>query len=274
MSQPESRLANGLSVHEAGPDGAPLVVLVHGSMDRSAGMLRLSRCLNVGILDVSYRVVRYDRRGYGRSTPHPGPFRMSGQVEDLLAVLAERPAVVIGHSYGGNVALATAARHPRLVRAVAVYETPMSWAPWWPGGTAGSRAVAHPGPPEDAAEAFMRRMIGAARWEALPDGVRATRRSEGAAMVGELADLRLTPPWNPTQIAVPVVFAFGSDGAPHHRRAMTEAAAIVPGCQLVDLPGCGHDAVHRNAELFAKLVVAPALAAAGSSWARPPEAGR
>ena len=45
---------------EAGDPDAPLVVVVHGTMDRAAGMLRLSRKL-----DHRYRVLRYDRRGYG-----------------------------------------------------------------------------------------------------------------------------------------------------------------------------------------------------------------
>lgn len=258
------RRRGGLSVHEAGPRTAPLVALVHGSMDRSAGMLRLSRRL-----DGRFRVVRYDRRGYGRSAPHPGPFGMGGQVDDLVAVLAGRPAVLVGHSYGGNVVLATAARHPQLVRAVAVYETPMSWASWWPGNTAGSRAVSHPGPPADAAEAFLRRMIGDERWESLPDGARTSRRGEGVAMVGELADLRLEPPWSPSQITVPVVFGFGTRGAAHHRRAMSEAARLVPGSVLVALPDCGHGAVHSEAELFAERIVEPALRAAGPPWAGP-----
>ena len=63
---------------------------------------------------------------------------MDAQVADLVDVLAGRPAVVFGHSYGGNVALAAADRHPDLVRAVGVYETPLSWLDWWPGTTAGS----------------------------------------------------------------------------------------------------------------------------------------
>ncbi len=259
---PERDSSRRVSVHEAGPQEAPLVVLVHGSMDRSAGMLRLSRRL-----DDRYRVVRYDRRGYGRSAPHAGPFDMAGQVDDLAGVLDGRPAVLIGHSYGGNVALAASVRIPALVRAVGVYETPMSWASWWPGTTAGSRAVAHAGPPEDAAEAFMRRMIGEEHWEALPDRVRAARRSEGVAMVGELGDLRVNPPWHPADLTVPVIFGFGTRGAPHHRRAMTEAAAIVPGSRLVELAGCGHDAVHRAAALFAEQLVGPLLAAAGPPWA-------
>ena len=82
---------------------------------------------------MDYRVLRYDRRGYGRSFPHDGPFAMDAQVADLVGLLDGRRAVLIGHSYGGNIALATADHHPDLVAGVAVYETPMSWEPWWPG---------------------------------------------------------------------------------------------------------------------------------------------
>jgi pimeloyl-ACP methyl ester carboxylesterase len=49
---------------------------------------------------------------------------MDEQVEDLVSLLAGRRAMLVGHSYGGNVALATVSRHPGLVRAVAMYETP------------------------------------------------------------------------------------------------------------------------------------------------------
>ena len=95
---------------EAGHAGDPLIVLVHGAMDRSASMLKLSRRL-----DHQYRVLRYDRRGYGHSVAHPGPFGMAHQVADLIALLAGRRAVLIGHSYGGNVALAAAAAQGDLV---------------------------------------------------------------------------------------------------------------------------------------------------------------
>ena len=62
------------------------------------------------LLQPHCRVLRYDRRGYGRSWPHPGPFTVNDQVDDLEELLADRPAVVVGHSYGGNVALAAAVR--------------------------------------------------------------------------------------------------------------------------------------------------------------------
>ncbi|MCU1501351.1 MAG: alpha/beta hydrolase fold protein, partial [Ilumatobacteraceae bacterium] len=181
-------------------------------------------------------------------------------------LLGGREAVVVGHSYGGNVALATAARHPDLVRGVAIYETPLSWASWWPGTTAGSRAVDEPGPTTVAAERFMRRLLGDARWEALPERIREQRRTEGAALVGELSDLRVNPPWRPDELPMPVVLGYGTAGAPHHRRGMTEAAAVIPGATLVEVAGRGHDAVLTAAEQFCELVVQALVDRVGPPW--------
>jgi pimeloyl-ACP methyl ester carboxylesterase len=220
---------------EAGPEDAPLIALVHGSMDRSAGLLKLSRRL-----DTDHRVLRYDRRGYGRSAPHGGPFTMPAQVDDLIGVLDGRRALVFGHSYGGNVALALASRRPDLVTSVAVYETPLSWLEWWPGSTAAADALATRGDPEDAAERFMRRLVGDERWARLPEATRAARRAEGAAMVGELTDLRQRPPWEPAAVAVPVVAMHGAQGAAHHRRSTSHLAEVLPDCRVVEIDGARH----------------------------------
>ncbi|MFZ4720146.1 MAG: alpha/beta fold hydrolase [Ilumatobacteraceae bacterium] len=246
---------------EAGPADAPVVVVVHGTMDRAAGMLKLSRRL-----DDRYRVLRYDRRGYGRSVTHPGPYGMTGQVDDLVELLAGRRAVLVGHSYGGNVALSAAAHHPDLVAGVAVYETPMSWTEWWPGTTAGSVAMASQDGTEQAAELFMRRLIGDRRWEELPERTRATRRAEGAALVGELGDLRAHAPWAPEQIRVPVVVGRGSNGAPHHQTGMARMVELIAGATLVTLEGCRHDAPTSHPADFCHQIVEPLLARAGAPW--------
>ena len=254
-----------LWAEEAGDPANPLVAVLHGSMDRSAGMLKLSRRL-----DADFRVLRYDRRGYGRSFPHAGPFTMDTQVDDLVTLLAGRKAVLIGHSYGGNVALATADHHPDLVAGVAVYETPLSWEPWWPGTTAGSIAVAEAGKPQEAAERFMRRILGEQRWEALPERSKQTRRDEGLAMVEELADLRRNRPWVAEKITVPVITSFGSLGAPHHRDGMRYAATLL-NCPVVELPDCRHDAPLSHPDLFRCAVVDPLSKVVGPPWSR--EAG-
>ena len=88
------------------------------------------------------RVVRYDRRGYGRATPHAGPFTIAAHVDDLLHLLDERPAVLVGHSLGGDIVLAAAARRPDLALGVSAFEPPMPWTDWWPRDSASAEAVA------------------------------------------------------------------------------------------------------------------------------------
>lgn len=235
---------------EAGDPDAPLIVLVHGSLDRSAGMLKLSRRL-----DDRFRVLRYDRRGYGRSTPHAGPFGIDGQVEDLVGVLDGRPAVVFGHSYGGNVALGLADRHPELVHAVGIYETPLSWLDWWPTGTAGGQAASSDGDPAEAAEAFMRRMVGDDRWLRLPARTRESRRREGVTMVAELADLHRGPPWDPSRIAVPAVAMRGSDGNAHHLQSTAHLGRVLADCPVVTIDGARHFGPSTHPDAVAAVLV-------------------
>jgi pimeloyl-ACP methyl ester carboxylesterase len=234
----------------AGIESGHFVALVHGSMDRSAGLLRLSRQL-----DRDHDVLRYDRRGYGRSARIGPPWTVEANVDDLaelidLAAHPDRRVVVFGHSFGGNVALALAARRPELVRAVVVYETPLSWLEWWPGNSAGAAAMAADNS-SDAAEAFMRRLVGDEVWERLPASKRRERRAEGAAMVAELADLRRVAPWSSDEIGVPVLALYGEHGRAHHRSAMRGLSEMIAGCRTEMIAGAGHAGPHTHAELVA-----------------------
>ncbi len=237
-----------------GNDEGAHVTLIHGSLDRSAGLLKLSRRL-----DDRYLVTRYDRRGYGRSFPFDGPFGIDRQVDDLVAVLRSldrlpRPNVIVGHSYGGNVALAAAQRHRDLVDAVVTYETPLSWRDWWPGDSAGGDALSWQAEPADAAERFMRRLIGDDRWERLPPSSRRDRRREGRAMVGELVDLRGSPAWDPSEILVPVLAVHGELGQTHHRLGAEAIAAEVPGAELGVLPGARHPGPNTHPDEAASMI--------------------
>ena len=149
--------ADGVKFLEEGLPGAPLVVLIHGSLDRSAGMLRVSRQIQKAA-----QVIRFDRRGYAQNNIHQGPFTVAGNVDDVIAILNGREAILIGHSFGGNIALATAAALGEQIRAVSTYETPLSWFDWWPTSTAGANSLTVP--TSEAAEAFMIRLIGHKRW--------------------------------------------------------------------------------------------------------------
>jgi pimeloyl-ACP methyl ester carboxylesterase len=250
-------------VEEDGTRGGPgegrLVVLVHGALDRGASFARTARRLR----DAGVRTVRYDRRGYGRSLPL-GPGDVDRHVADLLEVVDGRPATVVGHSYGGVLALAAAEAEPSLVRSVLAYEAPMAWVPWWPRTSAGSIALAGhraetAGDPGDAAEAFMRRMIGDERWERLPAATRSTRRAEGPALLAELESMRRPePPYTAGAIACPVVGACGTLSAAHHRRAAAELAAAVPDGRLDEVDGANHGVHLTHATEFARRILAVA----------------
>jgi pimeloyl-ACP methyl ester carboxylesterase len=235
----------------AGDPSSPLVVVVHGSMDRSAGLLRLSRRL-----DLDFRVIRYDRRGYGRSTDVGPPWTVEANVDDLEVLLDESsraPAIVFGHSFGGNVALALAARRSELVEAVVVFETPLSWLESWPSTTAGAAAMGIDDP-GDAAEAFMRRLVGDAVWERLPPSKQTERRAEGRAMVAELADLRRVAPWKGADIASPVLALYGEHARPHHREAMLGLDEMISDCRSEMVSSAGHAGPHTHADAVAAAV--------------------
>jgi pimeloyl-ACP methyl ester carboxylesterase len=237
----------------------PLVVLVHGAMDRASSMLRVRR-----VLDGECRVLRYDRRGYARSLELGPPISLDQQVDDLATLVACRVAVLVGHSLGGVICLALAERSPAQVRAVVAYEAPMMWEPWWPAGTAGAMALASATAgadggddgPGDAAEAFMRRMLGDARWSRLPAHVRAERRAEGPTLLAELRTVhRPSPaPYLADRVTVPVVAAFGSETQPQHQRGAEELAQRAPRGVLEMIDGADHGAHLTHPQAFAVLV--------------------
>ncbi len=81
------------------------------------------------------RVIAYDRRGCARSPLPEGyertsPAEQAGDAAALLEDLGAAPAVVIGRSYGGDIAVELALRRPELVRALALLEgAPSSLSP-------------------------------------------------------------------------------------------------------------------------------------------------
>ncbi len=234
---------------QPGAAGAARVVLIHGSLDRSSAFARTAREL------AELTTIRYDRRGYGRSL-EAGPCRdFDDQVHDLATVVAGEPAVGVGHSHGGVIALAFAARHPPHVPAAVAYEAPMPWLDWWPSNTAGGTALAD-GTAAEAAERFMRRIVGDDAWEALPERTQAQRRAEGPALVAELRSLRPPhpAPYDASALTMPVVAGHGSRSRPHHQQSARMLADAAPRGVLGVVDGADHGAHLTHPAGFAALV--------------------
>jgi pimeloyl-ACP methyl ester carboxylesterase len=243
-------IPDGLHVvdHHAGPgtDASPTVVLVHGALDRGASFARVVRRL------ADLHVVTYDRRGYHRSRAMPVARSLEEHVADLVALVGDGPAVVVGHSYGGDVALGAALAAPGAVGAVGVYEPPLPWLEWWPRRSASSIADEDPAV---FAEGFFRRVVGDAGWDRLSEQARADRRADGPALVAELADLRRqAQPFDLAALPQPLVLGRGGQSVWHHRRAIDALAETVPRSEVVEIPGASHGAPLSHPDAFAALV--------------------
>jgi pimeloyl-ACP methyl ester carboxylesterase len=112
-------VVGGTLEYEAAGEGAPVVLLHGGLWDRRTWDGQF------GVFSRTYRVVRYDLRGYGRSS-RPEPGKPYSHVEDLAAVMdasgVERAALV-GNSLGGRTAIDFALTHPRRVSALVLAAT-------------------------------------------------------------------------------------------------------------------------------------------------------
>jgi len=68
-----------------------------------------------------YRVVAFDRRGFGQSTGFPDPSFDPADLKELLDTLGIRSAVLVGHSAGAGVALRFAIAHGDRVDGLVLY---------------------------------------------------------------------------------------------------------------------------------------------------------
>lgn len=241
--------------YEPAPGGAdavgPPIVVVHGTMDRAAGFRRT-------IVQMPHRpALAYDRRGYARSRDAAVADEVGPHVDDLAAACAlaterwgERP-LVVGHSFGGIVAYHLLARDRPPAVGVVAWEAPLGWKDWYPARGLVLATI----DPADAAERFMRSVIGDQLWERLPATMRAERRAEGPALVADVVAARAPSAAVPFgRIAAPVVVGCGTRSREDHQRSAREAAAAIAGARLEVVDGADHG-IHLSAPAaFANLI--------------------
>jgi len=92
----------------------PLVVLVHGFTNNKENWLPLMRQLAK-----THRLLAPDLPGWGASQRLPGadygPVAQADRLAQFLRALPEKPALLVGHSMGGQIVGLLAARYPGLV---------------------------------------------------------------------------------------------------------------------------------------------------------------
>jgi len=238
-----------LAVEEAGA-GTP-VVLLHGLTATRRYVVMGSRALERS----GHRVISYDARGHGHSSPAPdalayGHGELGPDLEAVLDALGVRGAVLAGASMGAHTALWLALHRPERVAALVVitpaydpasFDDPARLARWDAlaqglrrGGVEGFLAAyGEPDVPERWRASVMnvirQRMSLHEHPEAVADALAVVPRSRPFAELGELES-----------ISVPAAVVASADEAdPGHPQAVGEAyAAAIPGARLItDQPG-------------------------------------
>jgi pimeloyl-ACP methyl ester carboxylesterase len=219
--------------HPADNPDAPVIVLVHGTLDHSVSFEGV-----VAELVPEFTVVTYDRRGWGRSRHLGAAETLADHSHDVLEAMGERRATVVAHSYGGAVALLAATLRPDRVAAVAVFEPTVAWADWWPDQETIAEQAVH-------VQHHFR-----AGMEDRPRPTPEERARDQALMVQELT-LVQDPPLVFTDVAVPCLIGRSTLTTPWHVESTTRLAEIFAS-DLVVIDEAGHTAHRTQPKAFAE----------------------
>ena len=128
-SAPRAREVHAAGVRtaylEAGPADAPPVVLVHGLGASNASVLPL-----LADLSTAHRVLAPDMPGFGASDAPRATYSFGWLAHWLgrfQSATGAEPAVLVGNSLGGRVALEAALRHPATVSALVGLSASPAW---------------------------------------------------------------------------------------------------------------------------------------------------
>ena len=242
------------------------IVLLHATLSASIQLNGMAR-----LLAARGPVLALDRRGSGASVvPMPRPLDVAVHVADVRALLDAEgitSAILVGHSFGGVVALEVAARITGRIRAVVAWEPPYgpladaeTRAAFAAVATATERAFASGGGAA-AAAAFLDGVAGDGAWAALPTRARAFLAAQGE---GAFADAALggLEPAGLSRIAAPVTVLTGTASEPFYAPIARAVVARIPGARLVSLEGLRHPAPITDPEPVAAAIL-DAIADAG-----------
>lgn len=226
-------------------DGSgPAVVLIHGAPILDHRMW----AGQVDALAATGTVVRYDLRGYGRSSSPEGPYRHCDDLAALISTLGLNSPVLCGMSFGATVALDTAFAHPDVVSGLIL--APLAPLPGWTWlegfPLAPALELAGSEPTEAVVEAILalpmnepvrRRpdaMAALRQMGASYSGWHLSHRDPGEWAVADAAD-RLG------DVSVPTLTIVGDHDVLDIRMISDKIAAEVPDAQQVVVAGAGHN---------------------------------
>ncbi len=210
-------------------NGSPDFLCLHGLVDRIEIWNRI-----VEPLSERGRVARLDQRGHGESQAPPGPYTREDLASDVSAViraLDTEKVVLVGHSMGGIISMATALAYSEQVAGLVLIGTASQCnertAGWY-------ERIALAG--EKDGNAGLARAIYGEKSKKVIHG-----DAKGIALVTRTLKSLYEDPLTPKLPAItcPVLLIVG-DKDPMGPKASSIIAAQFPDAELVTIPDCGH----------------------------------
>lgn len=232
----------------------PVLVLVHGSFSDHLSNWEFVR----PHFEKRFEVFALARRGRGE-TDATTDHSLEDESRDVVALVEAvgAPVFLLGHSYGGHLALAAAARIPQRVRKLILYE------PVWPrvvGPEAleGLEELARAGEWDNFASTFFHERLSVPMEEL--EGVRTTELwppiiADAPASLGDLRALSRHDfqAARFRELRVPVLLQVGSE-SPRDLYVTDALAAILRDVRVEELSGQAHEGMTTAPELYADSV--------------------
>jgi len=255
-------LANGyrFAYVESG-HGTP-VVLVHGAFTDYRFWLD-----QLGTLGDSTRVIAYSRRHHYPNPwrPDDPPIGFENHAGDLLAVvraLRLDPPVLVGHSWGGLVALEAALRHPTAFRALILVEpladsliadTTLRAASARGTREAFAAALARfaPADPLPALRSWLAALYGESFWETVGPAGQARLADNAHTLPSAAAPEPGVSCRDLAALPLPVLLVGGSESSPRQQATLETLARCLPSAMRVVVTGAGPLLPRTHPEEFA-----------------------
>jgi pimeloyl-ACP methyl ester carboxylesterase len=223
-------------------------VLIHGTGANAD-------CWGDCFIDLSrdVRAIAYDRRSYSRSI-HAPINSLATHTDDLAGLLRQTqavPAVLVGWSFGGPMALRLAASNPELIRALVLVEPALPWLrcvePVLLGALMRARRDQLRGRPLEAVEVFERwagshRDGGKSGFDSQPQAARQAQLDNAQAALREMGMM----PWHAVSaqsvaaVRCPVTILLGEQSPRWYQGVGRAIKRTLPATIVIDVAGAGH----------------------------------
>ena len=247
--------------YEVCGDGDP-ILLIHGS--HIAGTF-FPLTKEPALVD-HYRLIRYHRRGLAGSGPVPASFSIDEQARDAQSILAHLGvdrAHVVGHSYGGAIALQLALDAPALVHSLVLLEPALLVVPSGKDILELNTALTELHAAGDTAAAVDRFLtaVGGPDWRSttestVPGGPEQAERDGATFFEVEMPALQK---WSfdvgrASRISQPALYVIGSESGALFEEGAELLRSWLPHSEEARLPGVNHSMLTQDPPLVAEAI--------------------